>query len=120
MASTTVDLYRAGNNNIARLDNLRNTDVDIYTEGTQNEICVRASNTKGVSAWDSAARLVNLGGRSWRLPANSTYDDTRLLLWETRPGSGKWSWTPTRDMPGSEFITALRAVNALFGRRFRC
>src|SRR5260370_14441331 len=116
MALTTVDLYRAGSSNNARLDNLRNTDVDVYTEGTQNEICVRVSGTKGVSTWDSVTRLVNLNlsGRPWHLPANSTYDDSRLLLWETRPGSGKWNWTPTRDMPGSEFITALRAVNALF------
>lgn len=110
----TVDLYRSGNSSSARLDNLRNVDVDVFTHATQNEIYVRASNTKGVSTWDSAARLVSLGGRSWHLPVNSTYDDTRLLLWETRPGSGKWNWTPTRDMPGSEFITALRAVNALF------
>jgi len=98
------------------LDNLRNTDVDIYTDGVHGEICVRAAGTKGVSTWDSVARLVNLnlGGRFWHLPANSIYDDTRLLLWEVRPGSGKWHWTPTRDMPGSEFIAALRAVNALF------
>jgi hypothetical protein len=114
MALTTVDLYRSGNSSNARLDNLRNVDVDVYTHGTQNEICVRAANTKGVSTWDSIARLISLGGRSWHLPANSTYDDTRLFLWETYPASGKWNWTPTRDMPGSEFIAALRAVNALF------
>ena len=60
MALTTVDLYRAGSSTNARLDNLRNADVDIYTIGTENQICLRAATTKGLSTWDSVARLVNL------------------------------------------------------------
>src|SRR5438105_5118685 len=99
MATTPVDLYRTGITGSARLDKLRGRDVDIYTDPAWNEICVRVSNTKGVSCWDSVGQLVNLTGKAWQLPANSTYDDTRLLLWETRPGSGHWNWTPARDMP---------------------
>lgn len=112
MATTAVELHRVGSNSSARLDSLRNTDVQIYTEATESEICVRATST--VSCWDSSAQLVMLRGRPWRLPINSQYDDTRLLLWEDFPGSGHWNWTPARDMPGSEYLSALRAVNGLF------
>lgn len=96
------------------MDSLRSDDVDIYTEASQSEICVRASTTKGMSCWDSVAHMVALHGKTWRLPVNSPYDETCLLLWEDYPGSRHWNWSPARDMPGSEYIAALRDVNARF------
>jgi hypothetical protein len=114
MATTTVPLYRNGNSSSARLDNLRNDDVEIYTDPAHMEICLRASNTTGVSCYGNATALAGFRGKTWQLPMNSVYDDTRLLLWQDDPDSDHWSWTPARDMPGSEFIGALRDVNILF------
>ena len=113
VATTPVALYRKGRAS-ARLDNLRNEDVEIYTDLGHPEIGVRGSATVGVSCFDNVAALAGLRGRTWELPANSDYDDTRLLLWRDHPDSDHWNWTPTRDMPGSDFIGALRDVNAKF------
>jgi hypothetical protein len=113
-AITTTPLFRNGNAISARLDNLRNDDVEIYTDLTQAEICLHATNTTGVSCYGNAAALAGFRGKTWQLPMSSVYDDTRLLLWQDDPDSDHWSWTPARDMPGSEFIAALRDVNILF------
>ena len=111
MAATIVALYRKGNTGSAKLDTLRNDDVEIYTDPAQPEICVRLTNTTGVSCYGNTTALAGFGGRTWELPANSGYDETRLLLWQDEPDSDHWNWTPARDMPGSEFIDALRSVN---------
>jgi len=113
VATTPVALYRKGRAS-ARLDNLRNEDVEIYTDLGHPEIGVRGSATVGVSCFDNVAALAGLRGRTWELPANSDSDDTHLLLWRDHPDSDHWNWTPTRDMPGSDFVTALRDVNAKF------
>jgi hypothetical protein len=114
MAATDRTLYRKGNGTSAKLDSLRNDDAQIYTDPAQNEICVRLTNTAGVSCYDSIAALAGLTGPTWELPANADYDDTRLLLWQDDPDSDHWNWTPARDMRGSEFIEALRDVNKKF------
>jgi hypothetical protein len=114
MATTTVDLFRCGNSTSARLDHIRNTDVDIYTDTAIDELCAKTASEKGISTWDKSGSLTHLGGRIWRLPANSTYDDTLLELWETSPGSGKWLWSPASNMRGSEYVKELGTVNALF------
>lgn len=114
MALTTVALYRVGTGSSAQLDKLRNRDVEIYTDPACREICVRITNTTGVSCYDNSTALAGLNGRMWELPANSDYDDTHLLLWRDDPDSDHWNWTPARDMPGSEFLEAIRDVNAKF------
>ncbi len=116
MATTPVALFRVGNQD-ARLDRVRCKDVAIFSDAGETKICARAQsplNTAGISCWDSAHRPTALRGRIWELPANSIFDETKLLLWETRPGSGHWQWAPATDMRGSVFIAALRAVNAQF------
>ena len=115
VANTPVPLYRKGRTS-ARLDALRNDDVDIYTAPGLPEICVRVSNTVGVSCYDNRTALAGFNGYDWELPANSDYDDSRLLLWRDHPDSDHWNWTPARNMPGSEFIAALRDVNNKFAR----
>jgi hypothetical protein len=114
MAQTPMTLYRKGNASRTKLDHLRNEDVEIFTDSAQTQICVRLTNTTGVSCYDNLAALVGLGGTTWELPNNSDYDDMRLLLWKDEPDSDHWNWTPARDMPGSEFIDALRAVEKKF------
>lgn len=114
MARTPVALYRNGNASNARLDALRNADVVIHTMVGDPEIRVRGPNSTGVSCWDDESHLVSLGGRAWRLPEHSRYDGARLLLWPDTDDPGHWNWTPARDMPGSEFLEALRNVNRQF------
>jgi hypothetical protein len=114
MALTPVDLYRVGNATHARLDALRNSDVVIYTTDAESEICVRTQNTTGVSCYSTAAAASVLSGRTYHLPAGSIYDDSVLLLWPDFPGADHWNWTPIRDIRGSEYIQALRDVDALF------
>jgi hypothetical protein len=116
MATTTAPIYRIGNQS-ADLLCVRNQDVTIYSDPAQAEICVRtqsATNTPGISCWTTrqAAVRVSRRGQVWELPAGSTYDDTKLRLWQPRPD--KWYWSPAQDMQGSEFIVALRVVNAQF------
>src|SRR5580700_8924332 len=68
-AVTTTPLFRKGNATSARLDNLRNEDVEIYTEPAQAEICVHAANTTGVSCYGSSAALAGFRGKTWQLPS---------------------------------------------------
>jgi hypothetical protein len=118
MAKTIGPLFRIGNKN-AELDRIRNKDVSVYSTDSEAEICARAPsarNTAGISCWSDrhkAARYATRG-RLWELPAQSDYDDTRLRLWEPHPGSGHWQWSPAYDMPGTEFIAALRFVKGKF------
>jgi hypothetical protein len=114
MAATAIPLYRKGTSKSARLDNLRNDDVEIFTDAAVSEICVKLTNTTGVSCYGSAVALAGLHGHTWNLPPKSDYDETRLLLWQDDPDSDHWNWTPARDMPGSEFVEALRVVNGKF------
>ena len=111
MGVTDRDLYRNGNASSGKLDTLRNSDVDIYTDRQQGEICVRGR--KGVSCWDDPTQVV-VTARLKRLPRGTVYDDTRLVLYEDFPGAGHWNWRPAGDILGSEFLTALRAVDAFF------
>lgn len=118
MANTGVPLYRVGNLD-AGLDRIRSKDVDVRSDRGEGEICVwmsDAAHTAGLSCWSVRSRAANtaFGRRVWELPAGSLFDDTMLRLWEPHAGSGHWYWSPTRNMRGSEFIAALRLVNARF------
>ena len=116
MANTTVALYRVGNLD-AGLDRIRSKDVDIRSDKAEAEICVwqsDATHSAGISCWSDRGRAARSAfkGRVWELPVQAVFDDTLLRLWEPRPGH--WYWSPARNMRGSEFIAALRAVNGLF------
>ena len=116
MAQTIETMYRVGVRN-AQLDRVRCQDVTICSVAAEKEICVRApsaTDTPGLSCWTSLQKAARAArrGQPWELPAGSTYDEKTLLLWKPRPD--KWYWSPARQMPGSEFIAALRAVNDQF------
>jgi hypothetical protein len=67
-AITTTPLFRKGNTTSARLDNLRNEDVEIYTDPAEAEICVHAANTTGVSCYGSSAALAGFAGKLGSFP----------------------------------------------------
>lgn len=119
-----MPIYRIGINKPDLL-RVRSEDVSVYQDPAQTEICVEPQSptkTPGISCWTdqktAAQVLASMAarggnpGRIWELPAGSTYDDTKLRLWP--PSPGKFYWSPARNMPGSEFIAALRAVNSQF------
>ncbi len=116
MAVTPATMYRIGARN-AQLDRVRCPDVAIASRSGDAEIWVRASTnggSPGISCWAShqLASQASVRGHVWELASGATYDENCLRLWQPRPD--KWYWSPARDMRGSEFIAALRAVNALF------
>src|SRR5437764_457205 len=116
MATTAAAMYRVGNHK-ADLLRVRNQDVSIFQDAAQPEICVRPygpNSTPGISccATQLAAQTAALRGRVWELPAGATYDDAILRLWQPRPD--KWYWSPATNIPGSQFIAALRDVNDQF------
>lgn len=126
MALTSVPIYRIGNQK-ADLLCVRDQDVSIYSDPAHPEICVQRQSgqkTPGISCWSTRQFATNMaaamatrsgsGGAAtvWELPAGSNYDDTKLSLWQPRPD--KWYWSPAQNMLGSEFIAAVRTVNAQF------
>jgi len=106
---TTLDLFRAGNASGARLDIVRPIDVSIYVHAHIDWVHGRSG---GISTYDAVSPA--LGGRWWRLPAGSEFDDTMLFVWNDY--LGHWSWEPAQDMPLDSYRTALSAVNARFIR----
>ena len=110
MGITPIALYRLGNANGPRMENVRVTgpvpDIDTFVDRA-GVVWVHAM-TGGVSAWETP--VSGLRGRSWRIPAGTPYSD-RLRVWNDDPESGHWSWEPVRDMMLSEFTDALRDVN---------
>ena len=108
MATTPVDLFRAGNAGGARLDHVRpNRDVAVYHQNAVN--WVRAS-SGGVSTF---AATKPWGRFWWRLPAGTAHDD--LLLVYNDHGD-HWVWSPARDMELDRYVALLAALNSQFLR----
>lgn len=107
MANTPVELFRAGNAGSARLDHVRANDALIFdVNGTP---WVKGG-VGGVSTQERVDPA--FGGRWWRLPAGSPYDDR--LLFVVNDEDEHWAWQPSRDMPLANFRAALAAVSARF------
>jgi hypothetical protein len=117
MLQTPVDLYRVGS-----LGKVRDADVLVYAGAADLEVGVRGlghislsgKTSRGVSCYDSFAGASALNGKVRHLQVRSNYDDSLLTLWPDHPGASHWNWSPARDMPGSEFLRALRVVDLLF------
>lgn len=117
IVATTVDLYRVGS-----LVRLRDDDVVVFTSAKDTEIQVRGlpwmsgmpgRPSRSVSCFASRAGASILNGKVRHLPVGSLYDDTLLTIWPDYPGADHWNWSPVGDMPGSAYLNALRAVDAL-------
>src|ERR1700692_2267904 len=109
MATTTIDLFRAGNATSARLSHVRALDVSIFSRNGVDWVTARSG---GISTFD--AKVFSVGGLWWRLPAGTTYDDSVLAL--VNDIGNHWSWEPVRDMPLASYTAALSAVNVKFIR----
>ena len=107
MASTIIELFRAGNRGSAR-----------FTHFVPGEIAIQSRN--GVD-WVLGPRQggastketpTGLRGTWYRLPAGTTYDDSVLFLWNDY--ADHWVWEPAQDMPLAAYLSALERINAEF------
>jgi hypothetical protein len=110
MGVSTVDLYRNGNANSARLDHVRidgpTRDVDTYI---QNGTVWVSANGKGVSSESSPDP--NWNGKLWRFDGGLSFPDS-LRLFQDDPGH--WVWEPAHDMPLARYRDALATANSSF------
>jgi hypothetical protein len=107
MAGTSLELFRAGNTTSPRMDRVRQDDVEIYDVNGIEWVRGRVGGMSTQTAIDPA-----LGGRWWRLPAGSNYDDR--LLFVVNDDVGHWAWQSSFDMPLADYRAALSAVSARF------
>jgi len=106
MAKTPIDLYRRGNANSPRMDNVRTQDVEIYYDN--GEVWVVA-NSGGISTFATQG-----AGKTWWKLDQSTEIPTELTL--VNDYGNHWSWEPSYTMGRDDYIAALRLIGASFYR----
>jgi hypothetical protein len=107
MGATPTDLFRTGNSRSAQLDRIR-VPKDVTTF-QNNGIEWVACGSGGASTFDLKR---SWPGSWWKLPAGTNYDELVLVL---RKDHGRhWLFEPVCDMPLTDYLAALRAVNANF------
>jgi hypothetical protein len=109
MGITAINLYRMGNANSPKMDDVRigipNQHIDAITD--LSGLVWVVAGTGGVSTWDTPNP--GLRGRTWLIPSGIAYSD-RLRVWNDSPGH--WLWEPVRDMLLADFQADLAAINA--------
>jgi hypothetical protein len=103
MAATAIELFRAGNKSGPKFDHIR-SHVVVQSRNGVDWVIGRSG---GASTQQAPG---GLRGTWYALPANTTYDDAILYVWNDYPGH--WSWEPRHDMPLSDYVAALAALNA--------
>jgi hypothetical protein len=93
-----TDLYRLGNSQSPRLDNVRPQDVDTYD---RNGITMIRANNKGISlrTWDDLQRM-RMAGWVWKLPKGITLPQGLNLF---NDHGGHYMLIPLQDMPVDQF-----------------
>ena len=109
MGTTPCDLFRSGDSTSARLDRVRQTEVDTWIDAA-GQVWVKA-NGRGIST--SSSVDASWSGKPWKLDAGSVFPD-ELEPWESPPGH--WYWAPKTDMLLSDYEKALSIVNGEFHR----
>lgn len=107
MATTTLDLYRAGVVGGPRMDNVRpGPDAHVYKSNGLD--MVSATLSSGVS---TQAVKKGLKGTWWVLPSGTTFDDRLSLV---NDHGRHWAWRPAMDMEMAEYVRLLSALNSAF------
>ena len=108
MAKTPLNLYRQGNANSARRDNVRpNKDVATYEENGQ--VWVDATLGGGISTFATQRS----GKNWWKLDAG-TYIPGELDL--VNDHNDHWLWKPSYTIPIEQYKEALRLTGASFNK----
>ena len=104
MRKTPVALYRMGNANSSRLDNVRVQDVETYEEN--KEVWVLA-NSGGISTFS----MQGVGKNWWKLDQGN---DIPIQLKLINDYANHWSWEPNHTMRIEEYKAALRLISEAF------
>lgn len=102
MRTTPIPLYRKGNANSPRMDNVRPQDVETYDEN--NQVWVVA-NSGGISTFANQGT----GKNWWKLDRGTTIPDELKLV---NDYGNHWSWEPGYTMRMDEYKAALRLIGA--------
>ena len=112
MAKTPVSLYRRGNSNSPRMDNVRlDKDIGIYQKNGIIWVKETIGNLKsgGISTFSIQGR----GRNWWKIDAGiEIHPDLELI----NDRGNHWLWKPSQTMPLEKYIKALRAVNQFFNK----
>jgi hypothetical protein len=93
MQETSVDLYRMGNTNSPRMDNVRPQDISIYE--TIDRLWVMSS-SGGISTFSAAGR-----GKNWWKLSLGTEIPSELIL--VNDHGNHWVWQPSYNMPLDQY-----------------
>jgi len=104
MAKTPTDLYRKGNANSPRMDNVRPQDVETYEE--QGELWVLV-NSGGISTFATQGT----GNNWWKLDREIEIPSELKLV---NDYGNHWLWTPSYTIKMENYIAALRLIGAFF------
>lgn len=105
MPETTTNLYRRGNASSPRMDHVR-AGKDIYTFEKNGALWV-AARSGGVSTFS----IQDPGKNWWELPQGYIYPDN---LYVVNDHGNHYSWEPHVDMPLSDYVVLLAALNPHF------
>ncbi|MBE9145964.1 Tse2 family ADP-ribosyltransferase toxin [Planktothrix mougeotii] len=104
MPETPVPLYRQGNANSPRMDNVRDRDVNIYDYSGEQWI---EAFSGGISTFESP----KLGRNWWRIDAGIQIPDSINLI---NDHSDHWLRQPAHNMRLLEYQELLKQVNINF------
>ncbi|MBD2179653.1 hypothetical protein H6S82_03685 [Planktothrix sp. FACHB-1355] len=104
MRKTPIALYRQGNANSPRMDNVRSQDVETYE---QNDRVWVVANSGGISTFATQGA----GKNWWKLDAGT---DIPSELTPINDYGNHWSWEPSYTMLVDEYKAALRLIGASF------
>ena len=104
MSTTPIALYRKGNANSSRIDNVRSQDVETYE---YNDDIWVVANSGGISTFATQG----VGKNWWKLD-RGTDIPTELTL--VNDYDKHWLWEPSYTMRMDEYKAALRLIGASF------
>jgi len=107
MAETPIDLYRSGNANSPRMDNVRPTkDVATYTDGN-GQVWVDAALGGGISTFATP----RVGKNCWKLDRGADIPPGLKLV---NDHDDHWLWKPSETMLLDNYKAALQLIGASF------
>jgi hypothetical protein len=104
MAETPVPLYRRGNANSPRMDNVRDRDVTIYNYNDEQWV---QADSGGISTFESSKS----GQNWWCVDAGIPIPDGISLI---NDHHDHWLWRPAYNMRLSEYQELLRQLSIYF------
>ena len=105
MAKTPIDLYRSGNANSPRMDNVRSQDVATYEDNGQ--VWVIVTLTGGISTFSTQIS----GKNFWKLNQGTDIPPELILV---NDHDNHWLWKPSETMLLEKYKAALRLIGTYF------